>query len=256
MLYRDQLRNNDWWTYNGYIQDCYSRGRWRINGGLRYDWQQSKYLGGCVPANAHRAGPAAGAVRGRDRWSTRRPASKIQSFSNWSPRVVGHLRPARQRQDRRARQLLVLLRHEDHAGERARRPLHQPSLTWGTKPVERRVQHHGGRPVLERRQPRHDRPGQRADRHADSSSSRFNSTTGVLAPAGNMVDPRAQIGRTREGIVGIQHELIAEPRGRRRLHLPQVRSRHDDLHASATSRAAGYTAARTLYRADHLHRSE
>ena len=30
----------------------YSRGRWRMNGGLRYDWQQSKYLGGCVPANA------------------------------------------------------------------------------------------------------------------------------------------------------------------------------------------------------------
>ena len=24
----------------------------RLNGGLRYDWQQSKYLGGCVPANA------------------------------------------------------------------------------------------------------------------------------------------------------------------------------------------------------------
>ena len=51
VLYRDQLRNNDWWTYNGYIQDSYSRGRLRLNGGLRYDWQQSKYLGGCVPAN-------------------------------------------------------------------------------------------------------------------------------------------------------------------------------------------------------------
>ena len=62
-LYRDQLLNNDWWTYNGYIQDGYSRGRLRLNGGLRYDWQQSKYLGGCVPANALRAGPPAGAVR-------------------------------------------------------------------------------------------------------------------------------------------------------------------------------------------------
>ncbi len=27
VLYRDQLRNNDWWTYNGYIQDSFSRGR-------------------------------------------------------------------------------------------------------------------------------------------------------------------------------------------------------------------------------------
>ena len=58
-LYRDQLLNNDWWTYNGYIQDGYSRGRLRLQGGLRYDWQTSKYLGGCVPANADSAGSAA-----------------------------------------------------------------------------------------------------------------------------------------------------------------------------------------------------
>ena len=51
VLYRDKLRNNDWWTYNGYLQDSYSRGRLRINGGIRYDWQTSKYLGGCVPNN-------------------------------------------------------------------------------------------------------------------------------------------------------------------------------------------------------------
>ncbi len=31
----------------------------------------------------------------------------------------------------------------------------------------------------------------------------------MLAPAGNIVDPSAKIGRTREAIVGIQHELIA-----------------------------------------------
>ena len=37
--------------YNGYIQDSFSRGRWRLNGGLRYDWQQRVYLGGCVPAS-------------------------------------------------------------------------------------------------------------------------------------------------------------------------------------------------------------
>src|SRR5262249_30826368 len=53
-LYRDDLLNNDWHTYNGYIQDSYSRGKLRINGGVRYDWQTSKYLGGCVPANVVR----------------------------------------------------------------------------------------------------------------------------------------------------------------------------------------------------------
>jgi hypothetical protein len=40
-----------------------------------------------------------------------------------------------------------------------------------------------------------------------ANSSRF--VNGVLLPAGNIVDPSAQIGRTREGVVGIQHELIS-----------------------------------------------
>src|SRR4029078_3161227 len=50
-LYRDVVLNNDWWTYNGYLQDSYSRGRLRVIGGVRFDWQTSKYLGGCVPSN-------------------------------------------------------------------------------------------------------------------------------------------------------------------------------------------------------------
>src|SRR6185436_11659070 len=37
--------------------------------------------------------------------------------------------------------------------------------------------------------------------------SRF--VNGVLLPAGNIVDPGAKIGRTREAIVGLQHEVIA-----------------------------------------------
>ena len=86
VLFRDQLLNNDWWSYNGYVQDSYSKGRWRINAGLRYDWQQSNYLGGCVPANALRPdllpaqcenGTQVDALTGK----------KIQSFGNWSPRL-------------------------------------------------------------------------------------------------------------------------------------------------------------------------
>ena len=42
-----------------------------------------------------------------------------------------------------------------------------------------------------------------------SSSARFNTTTGVFAPAGNSVDPSTKISRTREAVVGIQHELIS-----------------------------------------------
>jgi Carboxypeptidase regulatory-like domain len=51
VLYRDSLLNNDWWMWSGYIQDSYSYKRLRVNAGLRYDWQQSKWLGGCVAAN-------------------------------------------------------------------------------------------------------------------------------------------------------------------------------------------------------------
>jgi len=38
VLYRDRLSSsNTWWTYNGYIQDGYAAGKWRLNGGVRYD---------------------------------------------------------------------------------------------------------------------------------------------------------------------------------------------------------------------------
>src|SRR5262249_47345950 len=48
---RDSLSHTKWWTWSSYIQDSYSRGRLRINGGVRQDWQTSKFMGGCVPAN-------------------------------------------------------------------------------------------------------------------------------------------------------------------------------------------------------------
>ena len=86
VLYRDQLLNNDWWTYNGYIQDSFSRGKWRVNGGIRYDWQTSKYLGGCIAPsvlrpdlmpsqceNATSVDPTTG--------------KKIQAFGNFAPRM-------------------------------------------------------------------------------------------------------------------------------------------------------------------------
>jgi hypothetical protein len=41
------------------------------------------------------------------------------------------------------------------------------------------------------------------------SSSRFDITTGVLSPSGNIVDKSAQLGRTRELTVGATHELIS-----------------------------------------------
>src|SRR6185436_16836350 len=42
-----------------------------------------------------------------------------------------------------------------------------------------------------------------------TSASQFNLSTGKFSPAGNNVDPSAQIGRTREFVVGGQHEVIS-----------------------------------------------
>ena len=152
VLYRDRLpTNNDWWTYNGYIQDSYSRGRWRLNGGLRYDWQQSKYLGGCVPANVIVPDllPAQCEERDADRRDQRQEDPAVQQLV---AARLGDLRPVRQRQDAIHAQRVVLLRHEDHAGQLARRPGHAVVADVGQQPDERRLQHDGRRPVLDRRQ--------------------------------------------------------------------------------------------------------
>jgi hypothetical protein len=211
VLYRDQLRNNDWWSYSGYIQDGFSRGRWRLNGGIRYDWQQSKYLGGCVPANvllptllpsqceeatSSGVNPNTGKVE------------KIQPFSNWSPRLSATY------------DLLGNGKTQVHANgsyfydtkitlaNSLGGIFSQPQLTWGPNQASGACSATAGAPCW-------------SDANGDTlvqvgeligvptaSSSRFDLATGRFPPAGNIVDPSAKIGRTREALVGFQHELI------------------------------------------------
>jgi carboxypeptidase family protein len=207
VLYRDQLRNNDWWSYNGYLQDSYSRGRMRLNGGLRYDWQQSKYLGGCVPSNVIRPdllpsqceeGTQTDASNGR----------KIQAFGNWSPRLSATY------------DLFGNGKTQVHASgsyyydtkitlaNSLTGLFTSTTLTWGNNQSNGQCSATAGASCW-------------TDANRDgvvqsneligtptASSARYNLNTGVLSPAGNLVDPSAKIGRTREGIVGVQHELI------------------------------------------------
>jgi len=204
VLYRDQLRNNDWWTYNGYIQDSYSRGQWRLNGGLRYDWQQSKYLGGCVPANVLRPDLLPAQCEDATMSDSTNNGKKIQAFGNWSPRVSV------------TRDLFGNGKTQVHGtmsyyydtkitlANSLTGLFTQTALTWGPNTsagacsasgcwqdanLDGQVQvgELSGTPT--------------------SSSSRF--INGVLTPAGNIVDPSAKIGRTREGVIGVQHELIS-----------------------------------------------
>jgi hypothetical protein len=50
-FFRDSNTLSRSWTYGAYIQDNYSRGRLRLNLGVRYDFQDGKTMGTCVPAS-------------------------------------------------------------------------------------------------------------------------------------------------------------------------------------------------------------
>ena len=205
VVYRDRINNNtDWWGYNAYLQDSYSHGKWRLNGGLRWDWQQSKYLGGCVPAStlAPTLLPA----------QCDEPASvdpttgkKLKPFNNLSPRgsATYDLMGNGKTSIRGSASVYYAQRIAIASSLSGLNTL--LSLTWGPNAangsctgsscwtdlnLDSQVQLNelSGTPT--------------------SSTSRFNQSTGVLVPAGNIVDPAAKISRTREGIIGIQHELI------------------------------------------------
>jgi hypothetical protein len=208
VLYRDQLRNNDWWSYNAYIQDSFSRGRWRLNGGLRWDWQHSKNLGGCVPAHVIRpdllpaqceeatqsgVNPNTGEVE------------EIQPFSNLSPRLsvtydlFGNGKTALKLTGGYYYQTKVTLANSLTG------LFSQPALSWannttGTCPAARCWTDANMDGYVQANE---------LIGTPSSSNSRFDLTTGIFRPAGNIVDPDTELARTREVVAGVQHELIS-----------------------------------------------
>jgi carboxypeptidase family protein len=211
VLYRDRLINNDWWTYNGFLQDEFSRGRVRLKGGIRYDWQTSKYLGGCVPANVLR--PDLLPAQCEDATSVDTGTGrKIQSFGNWGPRLGatydlrGNGKTSIHASGSYYYSTKITLANDLGGLINGGNPI---TLTWGPNQTSGACSATAGAPCWN-------------DANRDtivqineligtptSNSSRFNLATGVLSPAGNTVDPSARIGRTREAIVGFQHELIS-----------------------------------------------
>ena len=208
VLYRDQLRNSAWWAWSGYLQESFNRGRFHLNGGVRYDWQHSEYLGGCVPANIIRPDllPAQCEEATQEGINPNTgQMEKIRPFSYWSPRasltydLFGNGKTALkgaysyyfETYENVANNLGGLFTVTTLTfGSNASNGTCTGSSCWTDANKDGIVQ------------------GNELTGTPSSSSSRFNTTTGVLSPAGNAIDPDAQLGRTREGVIGVQHELL------------------------------------------------
>jgi hypothetical protein len=216
--------NNDWWTYNGYIQESYSRGKLRLNGGVRYDWQQSKQLAGCtaelnVPIRHPVTGQPVLPAQCQDETSTDPVTGRqLQSFSNWAPRVSAtyDLMGNGKTQIHSSYSLyystkITLANQLNNLGSVA--------LSWGN------MQNNGLCSTTNNASCWQDLNLDRFIQANEvswvaggittpngsgipSGPGRFNRDTGVLTPGANTVDESTKIGRTREAIVGMQHELI------------------------------------------------
>jgi hypothetical protein len=218
---RDGLNtSNDWWTYNGYIQESYSRGKLRLNGGVRYDWQQSKYVGGCVPANIlglinPNTGTELLPAQCQGELTADRNGRELQPFSQWAPRVSAtyDLLGNGKTQIHSSYSLyyatkITLANAIDNLGA--------VTLTWGnmsnngncsgsTTSCWRDLNLDGFVQADELSWVANGwAPGVRPP----SGGGGFNRDTGEVQVGLNTVDDSAQIGRTREAIVGMQHELI------------------------------------------------
>ncbi|MGE3343664.1 MAG: carboxypeptidase regulatory-like domain-containing protein [Vicinamibacterales bacterium] len=210
VLTRDSLTNNDWWMWSGYIQDSYSRGRLRVNAGLRYDWQQSKWLGGCVPENPivpnmlpsqceGETSSGISAITGQ--------VEEIQPFGNLSPRVsltydlTGNGKTVLKASGSYYYATKITLAN-------AFSSLGGVTLTWGNNQNSGACSTAANAPCWTDA----NRDGYIQSNELigtpNSNTSRFDLTTGVLAPGQNAVDKSAKIGRTREVTLGVQRELV------------------------------------------------
>ncbi len=210
-LTRNQLINNDWWMWSGYIQDSFSRGRLRVNAGLRYDWQQSKWEGGCVPANpivpellpAQCEEPTSSGVN-----PISGQVENIQPFGNVSPRMsvtydlTGNGKTVVKASGSYYYQTKITLAN-------ALSSLGAVTLTWGANQNSGACSTASGASCWN--DANMDGVIQRNELIGTPSVSTtlYDINTGLRRPAGSNVDKSAKIGRTREMTLGLQRELVA-----------------------------------------------
>jgi len=207
VLYRDDLVNNNWWTWNGYLQDSYSKGKLRVNGGIRYDWQQSYFKGGCVPGNMI----VPSLLPGQCQSATGTDAAtgkSIQPFGNWAPRVSATYNLFGNGKTSIHASYSLYYATKITLANALSGLGSTTTATFGNNLTSGACSTAAGSSCWT--DANHDGFVQANELTGTPtySSSSFDPTSGIFTPAGNIVDPSAQIGRTREFIVGMGHELV------------------------------------------------
>jgi hypothetical protein len=202
-LFRDLLQNYNWWTWSSFIQDSYSLKRLRVNGGIRQDWQASKFLGGCVPANSIRPDLLPAQCQGA--------ADPKQPFNNFSPRASatydlwGTGKTAIRSSYSYYFQSKITLAN-------ALSNLGSVQLTWGPNQSSGACSATANAPCWTDANQDNVVQANELVGTPTANTARFDTTTGVLNNALPIIDPDLKIGRTREAIVGFDHEIMANTR--------------------------------------------
>jgi hypothetical protein len=196
-LIRDSLTNYDWWTWDSYIQDSYTTKRLTISGGVRQDWQDSKFLGGCVQANVINPAILPGQCENA--------VGTGHSFNNFSPRVsatydlTGHGTTAIHGSFNYYYQTKITLANAlDNLATTV-------DLTWGPNQKSGACATAAGAPCWT--DANHDGFIQANELIGVPTSNTGLFANGVLTNATPNLDPNLTLNRTREEVLGVDHQL-------------------------------------------------
>lgn len=195
ILVRDGLINTDWHTYFGYLQDSFTAGRITATAGLRDDWQTSVSLGGCVRANAIEPTLLPAQCQGLE--------DPKQPFQNVAPRASVTYDLTGTATTALHASFAVYYASVSRLAN-ALSDLGGVSLTYDTNQPNGACSRVAGASCWD--DANHDGVVQ-ANELIGTPSGPANFVNGVLTVVPPTIDPNLQLGRTREGIVGIDHQL-------------------------------------------------
>ena len=193
ILRRDSYTRSALDTWSAYLQDSYSRGKLRLTAGVRWDLQDDRIFESCVPANP--LIPAQLAAQCTEAYDSPIDFNDIAPRLSLTYDLFGNGKTAL-----KTSYAMYFGQGVGTSGTRSNTgglsltygfPSGTNTSFWNDANGDRLVQANeiGGTPP--------------------SPSSRYNPATGQLDPNQNEIDPALKNNRTREFVVGVEHELLA-----------------------------------------------